>query len=90
MDLEKDIENIKKIECLKELIIIECEKENLNIFEFIGMVLNGYFNNNHVKKYDVKKLYKQVLKLCVDKDMTPSSLIIEILWHYFDEVEIII
>lgn len=89
MDLENDLINIGKIEPLKDLISVECKITNNTLFDLICNILNEYFNNTDDNNNDVKRIYKQVLKECVNKDVTPSSFVINVLWDYFgvDEKE---
>lgn len=92
MNLENDLMNIGKIEPLTDLILMECEIRNNNLFDLVCTILNDYFNNNTDDNINnVKRLYKQILKECVNKEITPSSFVINVLWDYYfgvDEKEI--
>ena len=91
MDLENDLKNIGKIEPLTDLILIECEIRNNNLFDLVCTILNEYFNNTDDNIDNVKMIYKQILKECVNKEITPSSFVINVLWDYYfgvDEIEI--
>ena len=71
MDLENDLKNIGKIEPLTDLILIECEIRNNNLFDLVCTILNEYFNNTDDNIDNVKMIYKQILKECVNKEITP-------------------
>lgn len=91
MDLENDLKNIGKIEPLTDLILITSDIENTTIFDLVCNILNDYFDNNTDDNINnMKMIYKQILKECVNKEITPSSFVINVLWDYFgiDEKEI--